>query len=246
MIPRLLLFLSTAAIVCGGEAIRFDAKTGPGGREGSCHGYLFDDLRETIRVVDREKPVTTEGQTLGDAFAGIGAFAGCSGGMTTPDGKPIGLIISDGKQVSPVDAGAESGGVLVLRDGRIFLETASTAQSGSAGVITQGLQCGPILVDDGKPAAGLDTKFFGRRCVIVSSGKGQWAILYIPSATMDGLARMLADKTTFPKFPVVRALSLGTGLSSAVWIARSESALPLYLKEVNPVRSGIAILPKVH
>ncbi|MFD0895658.1 hypothetical protein KBB96_01655 [Luteolibacter ambystomatis] len=245
MIHRLVLFLSTAAFAAGGETFRFDAKTGPGGRDGSCHGYLFDETKETIRVVDREKPATTEGQTLGDAFASIGAFAGCSGGVPTPDGKPAGLIVSELKQISPAETGPQGGGALLLRKGRLSLENAATLKPGEGAAIAQGLQCGPMLVEDGKPAAGLDTRFFARHCVIVSSGNGQWAILYVPSATMDGLARMLADKATFPKFQVSRALSLGNGLSSALWIARSESALPLYLKEVNPVRSGIAILPKV-
>lgn len=245
MIPRLFLFLTTTALASGGETFRFDTKTGPGGRDGSCHGYLFDESKETIRVVDREKPATTEGLTLGDAFASIGAFAGCGGGVTTPDGKPVGLIISESKQISPAETGSQGGGALLLKNGRLSLENAAALKPGEGAAITQGLQCGPMLIEDGKPAAGLDTKFFGRHCVLASSGNGQWAIFYVPSATMDGLARMLADKTTFPKFTINRALSVGNGLSSSIWIARSESALPLYLKEVNPVRSGIAILPKV-
>ncbi|BCU79869.1 phosphodiester glycosidase family protein [Luteolibacter sp. LG18] len=242
MLPRILLLLATAAIAHGGEYFRFDAKTAPGGREGTCHGFLFDEKREMVRVVDRDKPATTQGQTLGDAFAAIGAVAGCCAGVTSPDGKPVGLVVSDTKQISPLDTGVNAGAVAVLRAGRLSVMKAS-AVSLDQGVVVQAIQAGPLVVDGGQPAAGLDTKIFARRNVLLSSGSGQWAIVYVPSATLDGLARMLADKTIFPKFPIQQAMLLSTGLESSLWVARSESALALYLKEVNPVRSGLAIVP---
>lgn len=243
--PLIALFLSLAALPAGaGEYFRFDAHISPGGRAGSLHGYLFDEKNEELRVLDRGT-IGPQGQTLGEAFFAIGAFAGCNGGVLRGTGEPVGLVIANGKKSGTFRPdGLTASGVLTVRDGHIALLKTSTVKEADLGGTTQVLQGGPLMVEGGKAAEGLDAKTYARRTVIITDGQLNWSILYIPSATLDGLARMLGDGKSFPKFKIATAMNLDGGLTSSLWVQRSENALPIYLKEVDPVRTAIAILPR--
>jgi len=246
MLPHrpLLCLLISAGMASGGDYFRFDAALSPGKRSASLHGFIFAEKAERLRVIDREAG-QPKWDTLGDGFSTIQASAGCNGGYSTPDGKPIGLVISHSTTINPLDpSNATATGLVLVKPSGITIVKAATATQADLAGATEGLQGGPILVENGKPTAALDANSYARHTVLLGSGDGQWAIIYVPSATTDGLARLLADGTSFPKFKVTTALNLGTGLSSALWLARTENALPLYLREVNPVRSGLAILPK--
>lgn len=237
-------FCLSSGIAGAGEYFRFDAHIGPGARSATLHGYLFDEKHEALRVLDRGQ-VGPQGQTLGEAFFAIGAFAGCNGGVVRETGEPVGLVIANTRKSGTFHQdGQTASGVLAVRDGHISLLRTSTVKETDLDNATQVLQGGPLVVEGGRATEGLDAKTFGRRTVIVTDGQQNWTILYVPSATLDGLAKMLGDGTTFKKFKIITAMNLDGGLTSSLWVQRSENALPIYLKEVNPVRTAIAILPK--
>jgi hypothetical protein len=110
--------------------------------------------------------------------------------------------------------------------------------------VEQALQGGPFLVDHGVATEGLDAERFARRTILVTSGKGEWAILYSPSTTLDRLARMLGDGKAFPKFKIAAALNLAGGTASGIWFQRGDGAPPLYLREIAPARNALAVMPK--
>lgn len=241
---RFMLFVLAGISSCAaGEYFRFDAALGPGERNGTLHGYHFNQKTETLRVIDRNATQLAPWKTLGEAFASSRALAGCNGGFTLPDGKPIGIVISDSVRFGALETkpGPTSGLVLVKWNSITLLNAAHATEADLIGA-TQAIQGGPFLVEKGQTVAGLDSKSFSRRTVLVTSGTGDWAILYAPSATLSGLASMLGDGKTFTKFPVSAALNLDGGLSSGIWIHLGDGAPPVYLREVNPVRTGIAVV----
>lgn len=244
MIRFRVLFLILMGICPGkaGEYFHFDAPLGPGERTGTLHGYRFNQKTETLRVIDRNATQLAPWKTLGEAFAASRALAGCNGGFTLPDGKPVGIVISDSVRFGALETkpGSSSGLVVVKWNSISLLNSAQATEADLIGA-TQAIQGGPFLVEKGKSVAGLDTKSFSRRTVLLTSGTGDWAILYAPSATLSGLAGMLGDGKTFTKFPVATALNLDGGLSSGIWIHLGDGAPPVYLREVNQVRTGIAV-----
>lgn len=226
-----------------GEYFHFDAPLGPGERSGTLHGYLFNQKTETLRVIDRNAKQLAPWKTLGEAFSSSRASAGCNGGFTLPDGNPVGIVISDSVRFGDLETKhGSSGGIVIVKWNSISLqESARVAEADLVGA-TQAIQGGPFLVQNGKPVTGLDAKSYSRRTVLLTSGTGNWAILYAPSATLSGLAGMLGDGRTFAKFPVATALNLDGGLSSGIWIHLGDGAPPIYLREVNQVRTGIAVV----
>ncbi len=244
MIRFRVLFLTLISIGTGeaGEYFRFDAPLGPGERNGTLHGYHFNQKTETLRVIDRNATQLAPWKTLGEAFASSRALAGCNGGFTMPDGKPLGIVISDSVRFGALETKpGPTSGLLLVKWNSISIVNAAHATEADLIGATQAIQGGPFLVEKGKSIAGLDTKSFSRRTVLLTSGNGDWAILYAPSATLSGLASMLGDGKTFTKFPVATALNMDGGLSSGIWIRLGDGAPPVYLREVNQVRTGIAV-----
>jgi hypothetical protein len=239
---RVLAFLATATIATAGEYFRFDAPTGPGQRSGTLHGYAFHERDETLRVIDL---VEAKAPHMGDAFATLGANAGCNGGVTLPDGQPLGLMIAQSEKTGTLVPDTPQGsGLLRVQGGLISLLRSATATPDQWEHAEQALQAGPLLVENHVATPGLDADSFSRRTVLVTSGTGEWAILYVPSATLDGLARMLADGKSFPRFRVATALHLSSGAASGIWLHRPNNAPPLYLREIVTGRNALAVMPR--
>lgn len=239
---QLLMFFLTAATASAGEAFRFDAEIGPDKRNVTVHGYAFRESEETFRVIDLATQPSTR---MGDAFVAAAAFAGCNGGNLRPDGQPLGLMIANSVtsgSLATDEAGGE--GLLLVKNSGISLLSSKAVTPGHLEDAEQALQGGPFLVDNGISAEKLDAEHFTRRTVIVTSGQGEWAILYSPSTTLNFLARMLADGKTFPKFKIAAALNLSGGTASGIWFQRSDGAPPLYLREITPGRNALAVMPK--
>lgn len=244
--PRLLLsFLLATGLASAGEYFRFDAPVGPGERAGTIHGYAFKDSEETVRVIDLTSLTAPKYRNSGEAFITAGAEAGCNGSFFHADGQPLGLIIADSRKTGTfsLETSLTSGTVLV-RNGALQVTRSAKLTAENAGKADQLIQAGPFLVEDGKTVAELETLKYARRTVLLTSGKGDWAILYIPSATLDGLSKLLADGKSFSRFKVATALNLDGGTSSAFWVRRQDGATPIYLREAGPVRCALAILKR--
>ncbi len=244
--PLSCLFLLVSIASCqAGQYFHLDAPLGPGERVATLHGYHFSQKTETLRVIDRNATRLAPWKTLGEAFTASRALAGCNGGFTQPDGMPLGIVISDSVRFGQLEskAGPASGLVVVKWNSISLLKAADATEANLMGA-TQAIQGGPFLIESGKSCAGLDSKSFSRRTVLISSGTGEWAILYAPSATLQGLAKLLGDGKSFTSFHVETVLNLEGGLSSSMWIQLENGAQPIYLREVNPVRTGIAIIAK--
>ena len=110
---------------------------------------IFSAKSCTLRVIDNP---TVE--TLSDTMAREKCAAGVNGGYFKPDFAPVGLLISDGRMIAPLQRArlmtgvlsASTRGVQILRAPRIFI---SERQTNAA------VQCGPFLVDHDEPVPGL-------------------------------------------------------------------------------------------
>lgn len=242
-LPTLLLLLFSIATCQAGQYFHFDAPVGPGERTATLHGYHFNQKTETLRVIDRNATRLAPWKSLGEALTASRALAGCNGGFTHADGTPVGIVISDSVRFGQLESSSgPASGLVVVKWNSISLMKATNATEADLMGASQAIQGGPFLIENGKASQRLDTKSFSRRTVLISSGKGDWAILYAPSATLQGLANLLGDGKSFTSFHVEAVLNLEGGLSSSMWIHLENGSQPIYLREVNSVRTGIAII----
>ena len=101
------------------------------------------------------------------------------------------------------------------------------------------MQCGPFLLDGGKPVAYLDDTRAARRTFALTTTDRQAAIGYCNAVTLARLARVLA---ALSQLNVARALNLDGGSSSAFWCRAAEKTVSV--PEIKMVRDFVAIVPR--
>lgn len=238
-----LLSLLLVVPALAGEHQRFLLPVGPGGRPATVHAYVFNSRQETIRVIDQGELSHQAHPDLGAAALELGAKAGVNGGPFDSHGEPLGLFIADGKPVGVAqNSTAAPGGVLWEEGGKMSI-------SPSAGFDFKGthagqlLQAGPVLIANGAVQEGLQASKYSRRTLVLTDGADLWALAYVPSATLDGLARALVKPGAFPTFLPKAVLNLDGGASSGLWLRR-ENGQQFYLREISKIRNCLVIVPK--
>ena len=197
---------------------------------------IFSAKSCTLRVIDNPT-----GETLSDTMPREKCAAGVNGGYFRPDFAPIGLLISNGKIVAPLQRArlitgvlsASARGVQILR-----VREFSRREEISAAV-----QCGPFLVDHYELVRGLDDSTAARR-TFAATGMNDRALLGVCSEiSLAKLAAILATTRLGDDFKIQRALNLDGGSSSAFWFA-GENGSAFSIRERKPVRDFVGIVPK--
>ena len=103
---------------------------------------LFSTKSCTLRVIDQPAPPRSD---LAQVMQQKGCLAGVNGGYFDPNYAPIGLLISDGKMIAPLQRARLITGVLAASPRKVQIlrvREFSRQQKFNAAV-----QCGPLLVD---------------------------------------------------------------------------------------------------
>lgn len=234
-IPVLLCLLPSFA----GEHLRFDLAVAPGGRVTTMHAYVFDAREETLRVVR----ASDGADELRSVCRSRGALAGINGGFFDSTGAPLGLVVSEGRRMGrPGLASGLTSGVLSVSGGTPSLSRAKDHAFGDPSV-SDLLQAGPFLVRERQAVTELQPSRYARRSLILTDGNHRWALAYVPSATLDGIAKTLAAPGGFPPFQPTTVLNLGGATSSGFWVRRPAD-LDFYLREVVKLPNFVIVVPR--
>jgi exopolysaccharide biosynthesis protein len=251
-LPRfaLLLFLASAAraewtvapseaqtsAVAGLEHRRVVLTQSEMGEEAKLDLALFSTKSATLRVIDNP----TGADDLAAVVRRTRAVAGVNGGYFDPQDAPLGLLISDGKLIAPLRKARLLSGVLAVTKGRV--ELLRYAEYSARKNATAALQCGPFLVDGGRPVPGLNDTRSARRTFILTAGADRAAIGFCSSVTLAELGAILATPGIVPDLKVQRALNLDGGSSSAFWFNGENG--PFSIRELKTVRNFVVVVPK--
>ncbi len=167
-------------------------------------------------------------------------LAGVNGGYFDPEYRPIGLLIVDGKIVAPLQKARLLSGVLSSTAKKIQISRVSEfsmRQKPDAAV-----ECGPMIVDAGKPVGGLESSRNARRTFAAVSSNDRAAIGFCSDVTLADLSNILFT-VAIGDFKIQRAINLDGGSSSAFWIKKA-SGSPFSISEQKPVRDFVAVIPR--
>jgi uncharacterized protein YigE (DUF2233 family) len=215
------------------EGVAHHRKMISGGREVEAHLVIPNRAKYTLSLVDNPAGE----RTLADAVAGSAAVVAVNGGYFHPDFEPLGLAIANGKTLHSFQRARLLSGLVMVKNGRISLLRA--AEFNPATKPEMALQAGPFLIDKSVPVQGLNNTRAAARTVILSDGNGGFALFVCRSATLAQTAEILATRTLFPEFKIIRALNLDGGSSTALMVG-GES----YFREFKRVRNFLAVVPK--
>ncbi|MGH8047774.1 MAG: phosphodiester glycosidase family protein [Chthoniobacterales bacterium] len=222
----------TATLPGGAEFIEREAKQGDGVVR--VKGVFFTMKQARFAVSDNAEKIS-----LGEAMKSTGALAGVNGNYFKADWTPVGLELAAGNPVHGFERAKLLSGVFVVTKGvpRIVRSGIYTSSKND----TDALQAGPFLVEKGAAIPGLNATRAARRTVVATDGKGRWAILIFSPVTLAETADLLASRAVFPDFPVVHALNMDGGSSTALWVATEPR--PFYYSEFGRVRNFLTIMP---
>jgi exopolysaccharide biosynthesis protein len=201
------------------------------GDEATLEIALFSTKSVAVRVIDNP-----DGADLAAVMRRIRGVAGVNGGYFDPENAPVGLLVSDGRLIASFRKARLLSGVMVVSKGR--LELLRSAENSARKTATAALQCGPFLVDGGKPVAGLNDTRPARRTFVFTSGADRGAIGFSSAVTLAGLAEILAT----PELKVQRAMNLDGGSSSAFWFSGEHGVTSI--GEQKTVRNFVIVTPK--
>ncbi len=189
-----------------------------------------------LRVVDN----ANGSSALAEAMESGGLLAGVNGGYFDPKFAPLGLRVVDGKVVRPLLHARLMTGLLLSAPG-----TAQILRVGEYSArrkVTAALQCGPLLVDGGRPVAGLDRTRRARRTFAVA-GPDHFALGVCSETSLADAAEILATVRIFAEGKVARALNLDGGSSSAFWFKHVDGSA-FSISEMKSVRDFVGIAPR--
>jgi uncharacterized protein YigE (DUF2233 family) len=202
----------------------------------------FDESRYSLGVVDNaDGGNQPKFRTLAEAMENGGGVAGCNGGffVRTPF-DPSGLMVCHGGKFGSLDPKSWMQGVLTNRAGHMTLEPSSTFRLTPD--VTDALQSGPWLVQDGRLESNLDRRSLARRTFVCNNGQGKWAIGATEECTLQELSVLLKNDSISTIIEVQFALNLDGGPSTGLWAKGAPT--DFYLKEQWTVRDYLGVMPK--
>lgn len=198
---------------------------------------LFPAKSFQIRVIDN--PAGSD--SLGEVMERTGSLAGVNGGYFGREFEPIGLLISDGRAISPLRRARLL--TAVLCSSTRGIEIARVGEFTGKRKLDSAIECGPFLVDFDGRVGGLDRSRAARRTFACVNSAGKAAVGISTELTLAQLATVLSTVSLRSDFKTSRAMNLDGGSSTGFWFVR-ENGRPISIPEQKPVRDFVAISPR--
>lgn len=238
-----MLFLLVACPAFAQHA-EFSRKAGLFSIPDKANVYFFQSKDYGLVVRDEGNISSPKYGSLDAAMRKSPCVAGVNGGFFAggEGGRPLGLVVQDGKRINSLETGAFTVAGVVVDTGRdlLLLRSRAFRTMNTKPSIMAGIQGGPFLVEKGKMIPGLNAEKSSYRTLIATDGKGLWCLAVTSPMSLAKLAQWLASPGAFGKFKVSSALNLDGGSSSAFWCHESGT----YFPSMKPVRNYVGVAPR--
>ena len=205
-------------------------------------GVTFDSREHRLVVADQ---ASGPGSIFADSAAAAraaGGIAAVNAGFFTPEGDPLGLVISAGKISGSWNSASSLGSGVwsESRSGQSAIARRGTLTRAEAITKRELIQAGPLLVENSRAVGGLEATKSSVRILILWDGGTRWWIGRSSPCTLAALGQALTA------WPIRQALNLDGGRSSDLWISENVSGGPLLRRTSwnRPVRNFLILVAK--
>ncbi|BCU79868.1 hypothetical protein llg_45830 [Luteolibacter sp. LG18] len=216
--------------------------TGVGGI--SLDGVAFDSRTHRLEVADQAGGPGSQwadSQAAGQALHGIAAI---NAGFFTPEGSPLGLVVTGGTARGGWNGGSSLGSAVWYEDGggRSGIARREKIGSGSARAMRELIQAGPLLVERTEAVGGLDNVKSSPRSVLLWDGGARWLMARSGACTLAEISQALAGSSP-AGWPVAMAINFDGGRSAELWISNSVSGGGTFTRPIwnKPVRNFLVL-----
>jgi uncharacterized protein YigE (DUF2233 family) len=213
----------------------------------SFDGIAFDSRSHRLAVADQAQGPATKWLESSEAGSKTGGLAAVNAGFFTPEGAPLGLVVSRGKAVGNWNGASSLGSGLWFEDasGRMMLARREAIGAVAARKTRELIQAGPMLVDRRRAVGGLDDVKTSARMVLLWDGGHRWFMARTTPCTLHDLADALGIASP-AGWPVHMALNLDGGRSAELWISDKIPGGPTFIRPLwnKPVRNFLVLHPR--
>ena len=203
-----------------GDGVTFRVKVTDDSKTANLILIAFHPNTFAMRVVSNE-----EGRygSVSDAAAAADAVAGVNGGYFQLDGTPVGLLISDNRTIHKFETAKLLSGVFFVKDGKPGLVRSS--RFARIKNVSQAIQCGPFLLEEGKTLTGLNNDRSAPRTFVFTGGNSVWGFGICRSVTLAEMGQILSVPDLLGRSSVVSALNLDGGSSTQFWARAGDDVI---------------------
>lgn len=189
-------------------------------------GVAFDSRTHALQVIDQKNGPGSLFASSRDVASKTGAILAINAGFFTPEGNPLGIVISRGNTSGTWNSASSLGSGIyrIDRSGRASITRRTTRSDVSDS--QELLQAGPLLVENGQPVAGLESSKGAVRSIILTDGGTQWWIGTTSMCDLASLGKSLS-RSSPTGWTVKNALNLDGGRSTDLYISGKLSGGPL-------------------
>jgi hypothetical protein len=207
-------------------------------------GVDFDSRTHRLIVADQASGPGSQFADAAAAARAVGGIAAINAGFFTPDGAPLGLVVSAGRSSGSWNSASSLGsGVWHENEARATAITRREKLGRSAaGGMRQLIQAGPLLVENGRPVSGLDATKTSVRMVTLWDGGTRWWIGRGSPCSLGDLGLALANSQP-AGWKIHHALNLDGGRSADLWVSGAVSGGPMVRRPAwnRPVRNFLVL-----
>lgn len=208
-------------------------------------GVTYDSRTYRLIVTDQADGPGSRYLSSQDLVAKTNAILAINAGFFTPEGDPLGLVISGGKASGSWNSASSLGS-------GIYRETAS----GDAGIVRRSsrssfsssrelLQAGPLLIENGNPVSGLESQKAAARSIVLNDGGSRWWIGITSPCSLSALSNAIFQDSPAP-WKTRMALNLDGGRSTDLFVSENVAGGPFNHRGFinRPVRNFLILREK--
>lgn len=205
-------------------------------------GVSFDSRTQRLAVIDQPKGPGSAYATAAEAAMKRGGLLAINAGFFTPEGKPLGLVVSDGK-ISGTWNSASSLGTAIFKESISGSCSISRRSSRSfSDNAAELLQAGPLLLENGNSISGLDGSRKAQRSIILNDGGNRWWIGKTTPCSLSALSAALASRSP-TGWRIWNAMNLDGGRSTDLYVSPAIAGGPINRRGFlnRPVRNFLIL-----
>lgn len=210
-------------------------------------GVSFDSRSHQLVVMDQANGPGSRYANASAAGQAADGIAAINGGFFTPEGKPLGLVISRGESAGYWNSASSLGSAVWHRpkNGSPRITRRDTLGFPRAKGMQELLQAGPLLIENSTTVSGLNTTNLRDRSIMLWDGQHQWWIGTTSPCSLDQLAKCLAQQSP-TIWSVKIALNLDGGSSCDLWISDeiAEKSISTHSFFSRKARNYLVLQPK--
>jgi hypothetical protein len=210
-------------------------------------GVAFDSQSHRLVVLDQAAGPGSEFANSTAAAEFLEGFAAINAGFFTPEGSPLGLVVSNGKSAGAWNSASSLGSASWHEDasGKSAISRRDALGRTAASAMRELLQAGPLLVENGGGISGLDATKASARSLILWDGGMRWWIGRSSPCTLAAASQALSTGSP-AGWKIRHVLNLDGGRSSDLWISSRIPGGPVLRRPPwnRPVRNFLVLVSR--